>query len=493
MRTLSVALVMLALALPGAHGQALRIAYNGSALAAPQASSLHPVPGAAPGEAGLSLAELFPPQLEAWRLELGGRSIDSDSLGERLHDIFLVRGAAGWDLVMDVVMDVVLGVAGSRRERIPTGGVLGLRGEPCPEKSLEVWISWEGVPELKALLSRWAESAGISLKAVDVPSIKSKLIAVLRGGGSVPDVVMVQSDYLPDLAAAGAVQELDGLALPSGAAKGRDSFTLAGRLLAAPFYCDTQLVFYSRRYIKSAPSPTWTLADMERLALGSGAAVPAAWNAYSAYWFLPFVLGFGRTAVVDGSGRLGLADPAFAKALSYVKDAVGRGFLVPMERDAMMSYFVSGKASFILSGSYSLPEFRRLGLDIGIAAYPLAEAGGKGIPPLLDFKGFSVTRTTKRPVLARRLVQFLSSPGVQARFCAPQGKLPANEEAWPLLPAGDPYQPFLQASYRAGVAVPAHPAYGEFKNAIWKLMRLYLGGSMSGEETIAAARTILKE
>jgi len=472
-----------------ACGLPLELSYNGIRLAPPSAGP-RPVPSDVPGERGYSLGELFPPQLEAWRLEIrsgsGQKTIEADDLGERLYGLFAVQNGETWDILMD---------AGSRgnRERIRgvTGAALG--GEPCPEKSIEVWVSWEGVPELKAEIRRWAERAGVSAKVVDVPSIKSKLVTVLRGGGKVPDVVMVQSDYLPDLAEADALQPLDGLRLPDAGTKGRKAFELSGRLLGAPFYCDTQLVFYSTKLIRTAPRPDWTLDDMERLAKASGAQVGAAWNAYSAYWFLPFVIGFGKDSVIGPDGRMDVRHPAYTKALSYLKESAARGFMTPMERDAMMAYFTSGKAAFILSGSYSVPEFKRLGLPFGVAPFPLVAAGGKRLSPMLDYKGWAVSRTTKNPILARRLVQYLGSPAVQAAFCAPQGKLPAAAAAWELLPSGDPYLATVRASWEAGTAVPPDPVYGDFKNAAWKLIRLFLGGSTSAGETLAALATIMGE
>lgn len=485
------AALSLALLLPAvASGQIPAITYNGSPIAAPAMDRLYPVPGGV--GPGLALAELFPPQLEAWRLTAGKRVLESDDLADRLGDMYLAREGSRWFLVSDPG-PVSASAGAPTRERIAVDGLLALEGESCPEKSLEAWLSWEGVPQLKALIQRWALQAGVTVKTVDVPSIKSKLITVVRGGGKSPDLIMVQSDYLSDLYGAGALQELDGLALPAGLAKGRASFTLKGRLLAAPFYCDTQLVFYWNKLVPKAPEPDWTLADMESMARASGATAQAAWNAYSAYWFLPFVLGFGRQSIVDADGKLGLAEPSFAKALEWTKAATDRGFLMPMERDAMMSYFTSGKAAFILSGSYSLPEFRRLGLDFGVAPYPRMDASGKALPPLLDYKGWAIARTSKSPVLARRLIQYLSSPAVQAMFTQTQGKLPANEEAWALIPPSEPYQAVLRASYQSGVALPAHPAYGEFKNAIWKLLRLYLDGSMTRDALVSAARTMLNE
>ncbi|GAB1456999.1 hypothetical protein MASR2M48_23070 [Spirochaetota bacterium] len=441
-------------------------------------------------EPGFSLGELFPIQLEAWRLELitdkGPRLIEADNLGERLYDIHVVQSTRAWDIVLD-------SDARGIRERIEGVTRLELKGEPNPEKSLEVWVSWEGVTQLKGEIRRWAERAGVSVKVIDVPSIKSKLITVLRGGGKVPDLVMIQSDYIPDLVEAGALQAIDGLRLPESGSKGKQAFALGGRLLAAPFYCDTQLVFYSTTLIRGKPELDWNLGDMERLAVASGASTPCAWNAYSAYWFLPFVIGFGKDTIIDQGGTMHVMDPAYGKALHYLSDAITRGFMQPMERDAMMAYFTSGKTAFILSGSYSLPEFKRLGIPFGVAPFPLVSPGGKRVAPLLDYKGWAVTRTSKSPVLARRLIQYLSGAELQATFCASQGKLPANDEAWSLLPDQGEYLATLKASYDAGVTVPPEPVYGIFKNALWKLLRLYLGGQMSSDDMLAALAVIMNE
>lgn len=489
-RAIPALVLYLSMFAPSLSGALPPVLWYNDTLFVPRAGANHPVPSGIAGERGYSLGELFPPQLEAWKLKLTTtattRTINADNLGECLYGIYVIETGSGWDVILDTS-------PGSPVERIRSVSSLSLYGEPCPEKSIEVWVSWEGVADLKALVRSWAANAGVSVKVVDVPSIKSKLITVLRGGGKLPDLVMVQSDYLPDLVDAGALQSLDALWLPEVDSKGRKAFELGGSLMAAPFYCDTQLVFYSTRLIRLAPDSNWTLADMERMARASGAQVGAAWNAYSAYWFLPFVIGFGKPEIIMPDGRMNVTHPAYEKALAFLKDSESSGFLSAMERDAMMAYFTSGKAAFILSGSYSIPEFRRLGLEFDIAPFPLVTAGGKRVAPLLDYKGWAVTKGTKSPVLARRLAQYLSGAAVQASFCAPLGKLPANARAWDLMSTDKRYEKVVRTSYADGIAVPPDPAYGTFKNASWKLVRLYLGGSMSARETLEALATIMGE
>jgi len=448
------------------------------------------MPTGVAGERGYSLGELFPQQREAWRLTIrtagGTRSLDGEDLGERLYDMYAVETAGGWDLVLDPGQE-------RSRERLHDVAEVALQGEPCPEKAIEVWLSWEGVPELKAEIRSWAERAGVSAKVVDVPSIKSKLVAVLRGGGKAPDLVMVQSDYLPSFIAASSLQPLDGMDASRLSGKGRDAFTASGRIWALPFYFDAQLVFYNPALLSRRPARTWTLDDMEaeaRLVAGSGR-TPMAWNAYSAYWLLPFALGFGKAGIEDSDGAVRPDDAGTGKALSWLLRMRDEKLLAVLERDAMMGRFASGETAMILTASYSIPEFERLGIPFGIAAYPTVPETGSPVAPFLDFKGFAVTRASRSPITARRLAAHLTGSGVQQRFTAAVSKLPANSDAWELVRSANRYFPELERSAEIGVVVPSSESWSTYKNIMWKMLRFVFAGSMGVDEALAEARRLV--
>ena len=82
--------------------------------------------------------------------------------------------------------------------------------------------------------------------------------------------------------------------------------------------------------------------------------------------------GFGKDRLIDADGGMTVDDAPTAAALRALLALRDEGLLVPAERDAMVSWFASGQAGFILAGSYSIPEFSKLGLDFGVAPYPLA-------------------------------------------------------------------------------------------------------------------------
>ena len=110
---------------------------------------------------------------------------------------------------------------------------------------------------------------------------------------------------------------------------------------------------------------------------------------------------------------------------------------------------------------------------------------------MLDFKGFSITKHTKHPILARRLIEFLCSIGVQQRFPPSLSKLPANNLAWEIAGRSSPYYEVLQKSAEIGTVVPAEKAYGVFKNTMWKLIRFIITGQMSIEQALDQGQQII--
>ena len=468
---------------------AFDLRFNGSPRTLPSDAMLrslsYSIPSKGGAERGLALPELLPPLVDAWSLECVGsgatKSWTGEGLADRLGEYYLVESeSGGWDLL-------------APDSRIASVRSIAVRGDAAAERELEIWLSWEGVPALKAEIERWATLTGTKVRAVDVPDTRSKLLAVLRGGGRVPDLVMIQSDNVSDLVAAQALQPLDRLDTGRIADKGRAAFSDGGRLWAMPFYFDVQLVFFNRKLMPAPSSPSWTTAEMEAAAAAAKRSGKTAisWNVYSAYWLLPFALGFGKPSIVDPDGGVRPDDEGTKRAVSWILSMIGKGHLEPLERDAMVARFAAGDIAMILSGSYSIPEFERIGLDFGVAPYPVVSSTGKPAAPLLDYKGFAMTRSTRSPASARRLLEHLSGIGVQQRFCSALSKLPANGDAWQVSEKANRYHAQLARSAEIGAVIPPGPGYSTYKNTMWKILRFILSGSMKPDAALAEARRLI--
>lgn len=454
-----------------------------------------------PYSSGISLLEVLPLFLDVYRIEVEfeGRAAAAGDTGSadvpRNSRSEILRGGNLADRFGKWYLTVGGGAVHLLTEDRTYGELssINIWGEEIPGDELTVWIGWEGITELKEEFARFEKLTGITLNIQEVPSIDSKLSSVARGGGPVPDLVMIQSDYLPELTKSGILQKLDYMVPEHILEKGIAAFIREGGHWGIPFYFDTQLVFYNPELVQKAPPLDWDLEEFEAVLqdLRSRGIAPITWNAYSAYWFIPFQLGFGKESILESDNSITVDDPPTQKALRYIIDLTERGLLDIREREGMMSRFLTGGVAMILSGSYSIPEFEKLGVPFAVAPYPYNRKTRKPVSPLLDFKAFGITKRTRNPVLARRVIEYLTGIGVQQRFTAAVSKLPANTEAWSIIEGENPYYDTLYKSYRAGTVIPPANSYKIYKNTMWKLLRFALTGQLTAEETLRKGQEII--
>ncbi len=381
-----------------------------------------------------------------------------------------------------------------------------VRGLPLDTDQLSVWLSWEGTDVIRSEIGRFGELFGIDIDVSTIPNTQSKLTATERARGTPADVALIQASDLPDLLEFGAIQPLDGL--PEGVTRGSgregvtayssmdasvQAFAAEGHLWADSLYFDSHLVFYNTELLNDPIPHDWTLSDLERRARGlrGQVEVPLTWNAYSAYWLTPFILGFGKDAIVSPDGRVHVDDEPTRRAIEYILGLIDAGTLTVMERDAMTAFFTSGRAGFILTGSYAIPAFERLGIPFEVAPYPLVQEAGRPLRPFLDFKGFSVARRARHPALARRFIAYMTSPAVQARVTLPIRKMPADPAAWPLVVGDHPYAEALVRSYEIGVSVPNERGYTVYKSLMWRMLRFVFNEQMTVEQMLARSEQML--
>jgi len=438
---------------------------------------------------GYPLAEVLPLMDDLWRLTVRGVDGEVHRWSEDRLDSYL-----RWRLIQDGTGWTLISADGRRISNVTEIAAEGRRSVPG---TLEVWIGWEGTDRVERLIRRFADIHDQDITVLVVPSILSKVSSTARGRGRLPDLFMVQSDYLPSLVAAGLIQRLDGMDNGALLEKGRDAFTRDAGLWARPLYFDTQLVFYNPRLV-APPPEDWDLDDLERILtdLKRRGTAPITWNAYSAYWLISFQFGFGKDGLLESDGGLVIDDEPTREALGYLLDLQERGLLGVREREGMMGRFVTGDVGLILSGSYSIPAFDEADVSYAVSPYPRNPGTGAPLAPLLDFKGLAVSRRTYRPILARSLAAYLTETGVQAHLAAGLSKLPADTEALEMMRRGlseRPHAEALLASYDIGTVLPPNDVYPIFKNTMWKMLSFAFTGQLGVDELLEQGQRIIDE
>ena len=433
----------------------------------------------------VSLAELFPVMFEAWQIEVvcsgnsPNQAMRDPELADNLQNIFIFADSDGWRLEY----------AGMSYSGVSS---ININGDILKKQPLEVWINWEGAGILKKEIGRYADMHETEIKVTEVPRPDSKLISVMRGGGQVPDVIMVQSSYIDSLVRSESLQNVDYFYPEGLISQGREAFTYSGLTWGVPFYFDAQLMFYNPELI-TGPTFDWSLRDYEQLCRGleEKKIIPSAWNAYSASFLLPFQISFGKSKLIEPDGSIIIADESTRKALEYIIGLKEAGLMSPMERDAMTALFVSGDAAMIISASYSIPHFEDLGIPFEAVPLPVNQTTGRRVSPLLDFKAFAVTRKSKNPVGARRLIEYLTGTGVQQRFSTAVSKLPARNSARSAVERENRYFEALRISAEAGTIIPTDKAYSVYKNTMWKMLRFAISGRMNAAQVLEKTQELV--
>jgi len=371
---------------------------------------------------------------------------------------------------------------------------LSVRGDKIKTDQLEIWINWEGTDLLKKEIDSFSRIHSLNTKVLNVPSTDSKLLSVSRARGKVPDLVMIQGSSVQKLVDNKVLQSLDYLNLPHQLSHGRQAFSLNGRQWAVPFYFDTQLLYYNKNLLPFIDTGNWNFHAFEAAAavLRRKTEYPVVWNAYSSNFYIPFQKAFGKKSLIESNGRVKVNDTSSVQALEYIQALIDKDLLVPMERDAMDSLFVSGKAGMIMAGSYSISYYQSLSVPLGVLPLPVNEKTGKQASSLLDFKGFCMTRKTRVPVLARRMLQYLYSRKTQTRFSSSVAKLPVRSDISYAEGEGPAFYSEMKATVCEGTVIPPQAIYKVYKNNMWKLLRFSLSGKMTPRDTLDRGQKLME-
>lgn len=215
-----------------------------------------------------------------------------------------------------------------------------------------------------------------------------------------------------------------------------DVFSPAGRAVAVPRCFSPVVLFYNADLIEQAgcplPDSTWTLDDLERVAVKVGERSGDVCGLGLPLEFpmlLPFIWSSGGE-VFSSNGRVPtFSDPAVIEGLCRVRRLAATS---PLETDAPqmgkeMEAFYEGRAAMFLWGGILAARLEgNTAFRWGVAPFPR----GRRHVTLLFSEGYGIRRNAASPETAWELVKALSSPASQARLMDLGVRLPANRSVW---------------------------------------------------------------
>lgn len=321
----------------------------------------------------------------------------------------------------------------------------------------------------------------------DTENLRQQFQTAAAGGGG-PHLIFGPSDQVGPLSLLELLEPLDE-AMPAGFF---DRFvpqaldTLNGHIWQAPDQVGNHLMLVYNRALVSAPPATSEEFVALAKKLTHGGQYGFVMETTEPYWLAPFLAGFGGW-VMDARNQPSLDSPAMRRALEYLSDLKNRQKLMPRESNYQNAHtlFQEGKAAMIINGPWSWADYRKAGIDIGIAPLWTLPGGGRATP-MIASKGFSINVNCPKAELPGVIdfVTFCTSPEAELLAADTLGVLPSHKDAWtdPRI-QGDPILQASQRGFELGRRMPVVPEM----RVLWDVMRPGLQAVMNGSKTPEAA------
>ena len=398
------------------------------------------------------------------------------------------RGLAHW-LRVAALGSLLCLTACAPKSQVVTFWAMGREGE----------VVTELIPEFE----RQHPGTKVVVQQLPWSAAHEKLLTAFAGDAT-PDVAQLGNTWIPEMAALRALEPLSPHIATSAVIAPADYFpgiwdtnVMAGVVYCVPWYVDTRVLYYRKDLLAqagfNAPPQSWDewrtmLAAIKRLVGVDRYAVLLPVDEFDPL----LVLGLQQSApLLREDGRWGNFQSAdFRRALAFYREMFQRGWAPPMSHNQIANLWVEfgrGYFSFYISGPWNIGEFKRRLPPEQQANWMTAPMPGPDGPGMSTAGGASlvVFKASKHKQQAWQLVEYLSSPAVQARFHALTGNLPPRRSVWatPAL-ANDVYAHAFRAQLERAKAPPKVPEWERIATEMQLLAAEVVHGKLSVDAAV---------
>ena len=352
---------------------------------------------------------------------------------------------------------------------------LGLGSSPALADNIVMWVNsalaaGPDAPlyqELKAFQA--ATGHAVVVQAVPPNEMDQKLFIALSGGAG-PDVMTLDTAWLPALADAGLLADITRKATPLASEYQPGPYS-SGRFkqkqYALPLYTNNVALLVNDKMladagIDKAPA-TWkefhdaavAMTNKEKRTYG----VSFGGNRMGAFQFYSFIWQNGGD-IIDDEGKSHVADPASIEAIEFLgklyteSHAMPESVLTASSWDEVHAPFIQGRAGMVVTGDWALAAVAKANPNLKFSVHPLPV--GKKAATVIGGYDLAIKTNTSVPDASFELIKWLSgerSIDLMRKYDRLSAlKKATTPEAIAALPPS--MQPFMQQA-AAGRARPA--------------------------------------
>ena len=259
-----------------------------------------------------------------------------------------------------------------------------------------------------------------------------------------------------------------------------DTASFEGKLYAAPYTSNTQLLWYRTDRVKEAPR-TWNemIAEAERI--GSDGLIQVQANRYEGFtvWATAMIESAGAT-ILDSPDEVGLEQAPTEKALSvmgeYARSSAAPSDVDTSTEDTSRLSFESGDSTFMINYPFVYPSAKENAPDVfknlGSARYPAIDESQPSRPPLGGIN-LGVSAYSQNPEQAFDAAQCLVQPDNQVTAASLGGLPPTREDIYTSKDVEKAYPgfaPLIKESIENAAPRPLTPAYQDVSLAIQRAL-----------------------
>lgn len=388
----------------------------------------------------------------------------------------------------------------SRRETLglAAGATLTACGKAHEERRLTWWALGTTGERAPLLLPRFEQEYGIGVDVQAVPwtGAHEKLITGFAGQ-SLPDVMMVNSAWLPELALIGALAPPPPeLLLKADQYPGiLASVMVDGHAAAVPWTADSWVQFYRRDLLGEVgyPAPPLVWTEWMRMASAIKRLHPDRYaTLHLLDWpepLLAFAAQQSDPLLRDRNTRGNFSSPGFRAALGFYKsiyDAHYSPAITGAEAGDTYINLRRGWFAILPSDAVTIGDLRRRSEMIPPHLWGAVSTPGLrgSAPAFARGAALAVGRTARAPNRAWQLVSYLCGPEMQRRIYDMTGDLPTRRSAWMGQDLAD--DPVLQVFARQMASSIAPPAVPEWERIVSE-MQLVAEHMVRGDYGVEAA------
>jgi len=316
--------------------------------------------------------------------------------------------------------------------------------EPTPEVAavgsgstkIVIWHGWGGdyFKEIQRLFGEYATKNNVTIELVKQADLNNKVtVAVPSGQG--PDIIAWVDDQIGKNALSKIIQPLDDYGVNADYLKQNftdvavNAMIYNGKTYGIPESMEALTFIYNKKLIKDTDIPKDTDALIAKAKEYNGPdKYFFVYNAKSdAYFSAPWWQGSGVKLVTpDGKTELG-SD----KAVAAGKLIQSFTQIMPKEIDYNVAdtLFKEGKAAIIMNGPWSIADYQKAGLDVGLVTIPIVSNSGQPGKPFVGVKLLMLATNAKNPQAAVDAMKYYGSADVQAQLAKVNKQVPANTAA----------------------------------------------------------------